>query len=233
MNVLPRKLHELGLLLALLIWASRPCQGQQAGATGQPLVISTTTLPHAFLNQMYEIKLEARGGTVPLRWEVSDGAPPPGVILDTNGLLKGIPTGTGEFRFTITVSDSGRPAYQRSEQLTVIVLSPLFAQWSRYPTVKGQRLEGSIAASNETDHDFDLTVIVLAVDDNTQRATAIGYQHFTLKKNTGGIEIPFGDNLPHGAYQLNADLVAEVPSTNSIYRARLVPKEKFQILQGP
>ena len=56
---------------------------------------------------------------------------------------------------------------------------------------------------------------------------------FTLKKDTTGMEIPFGENLPQGSYQLNVDAVAEVAATNSIYRARLVPNERFQMLEGP
>jgi len=67
----------------------------------------------------------------------------------------------------------------------------------------------------------------------TGRATAIGYQRLTLKKDTTSLEIPFGENLPQGSYELNVDAVGEVAATNSIYRARLVPKEHFQILQGP
>jgi hypothetical protein len=47
------------------------------------------------------------------------------------------------------------------------------------------------------------------------------------------LEIPFGENLPHGSYELNVDAVAEVAATNSIYRTRLVPKEKFQVQEGP
>ena len=86
--------------------------------------------------------------------------------------------------------------------------------------------------SNQTEQDFDLTVIMVAVNE-TGRATAIGYQHFPLKKNTTSLEIPFGENLPQGTYEINVDAVAEVAATNSIYRARLVPKERFQVLQGP
>ncbi len=86
--------------------------------------------------------------------------------------------------------------------------------------------------SNQTGQDFDLTVIMMAVND-IGRATAIGYQHFTLKKDTTSLEIPFGENLPRGSYELNVDAVAEVAATNSIYRARLVPNEKFQVQEGP
>ena len=106
------------------------------------------------------------------------------------------------------------------------------AQWGRYPKVNGQRLEGSITVSNQTEQDFDLTVIVMAVNE-IGRATAIGYQRFPLKKGDAGTEIPFGENLPRGSYELNVDAVAEVAATNSIYRTRLVPKERFQIQQGP
>jgi hypothetical protein len=61
----------------------------------------------------------------------------------------------------------------------------------------------------------------------------VGYQHFVLKNNTVDFEIPFGENLPHGAYALNLDAVAEVEATNTIYRARLVTGEKLQVQQGP
>ena len=63
------------------------------------------------------------------------------------------------------------------------------------PKVNGRRVEGSIKVSNQTEQDFDFTFIALAVDPNG-RATAVGYQHFALKKNTEEFEIPFGENLP-------------------------------------
>ena len=132
----------------------------------------------------------------------------------------------------MTLTDSGRPAAQRNQQLVLTVVAPLLAQWGRYPKVTGQRLEGSIIVSNQTEQDFDLTAIVMAVNENG-RATAIGYQRVNLKKGTAELEIPFGENLPYGSYELDADAVAEVAATNSIYRARLVPKERFQIQQGP
>lgn len=205
---------------------------QQAGATGEPLVVRTSSLPKAYLRQAYETRLEAQGGIAPLKWELTEGSLPAGIALHPDGLLTGTPTETGQFGFMVTVADSGKPAYQRRQQLSLLVVAPLLAEWGRYPKVNGKRLEGSIVVSNQTDHDFDLTVIVLAVNE-MQRATAIGYQHFPMKKNTGGVEIPFGDNLAHGAYQLNVDAVAEVAATNSIYRARLVPGEKFHVQQGP
>jgi hypothetical protein len=203
-----------------------------AQQSSEPLVIQTTILPKAYLKQHYEARLLAHGGIPPLNWEVTEGTLPAGILLGQDGILSGAPTQTGEFQFTVTATDSGRPAAQRNQQLVLTVVAPLMAQWGRYPKVTGQRLEGSIIVSNQTEQDFDLTVIMMAVNE-TGRATAIGYQRFPLKKGEAGTEIPFGENLPRGSYELNVDAVAEVAATNSIYRTRLVPKERFQILQGP
>ena len=228
-----KRVTGIAVTLALEIFAvSVAAWAQQAGATGRHLVFQTATLPKAYLRQPYQARLETEGGIAPLKWEVSEGSLPAGIILQTDGVLAGTPAETGEFRFTATVTDSGKPAYQRQQQLSLVVVAPLMVQWSHYPKVTGRRLEGSITVSNETQRDFDLTVVMLAVNENG-RATAIGYQHFLLKKNSAGVEIPFGENLPHGGYELNVDAVAEVADTGSIYRARLVPKERFQVQLGP
>ncbi len=225
---MPRSKTILFLLLALPAISA----AQQGAATGPPLEVRTTSLPKAYLRQHYETHLEAQGGITPLQWEITEGAPPAGIVLGRDGVLSGIPTETGEFKFTATVTDSGKPAVQRNQRLVLTVVAPLLAQWGRYPQVTGRRLEGSITVSNQTEQNFDLTVIMMAVNENG-RATAIGYQRLTLKKDTTSLEIPFGENLAHGSYELNVDAVAEVAATNSIYRARLVPKEKFQIQEGP
>ena len=216
----------------VLLGASLAAAGQQSSPTGAALEIRTTTLTKAYIRKLYEARLEAQGGIAPLKWELTEGSLPAGVALGSDGIISGIPTETGEFRFTVTVRDSGTPPYQRQQQLSLLVVAPLLAEWGRYPKVTGQRLEGSVLVSNQTDHDFDLTVIVLAVND-IGRATAIGYQHFSLKKNSAELEIPFGDNLPDGSYQLNVDAVAEVAATDTIYRTRLVPKERFEVRVGP
>jgi hypothetical protein len=224
--------RRIQLLLLGLFAATAISFAQQGAATGEPLVVKTTNLPKAYLKRQYEARLEAQGGITPLRWEITQGAAPAGIVLGVDGILSGTPTETGEFEFKVTVTDGGKPAAQRSQQLTLTVVAPLMVQWGRYPKVTGRRLEGSIIVSNQTEQDFDLTAVMMAVNESG-RATAIGYQRIALKKNTTGLEIPFGENLPQGSYELDVDAVAEVAATNSIYRARLVPNEKFQLLQGP
>ena len=94
----------------------------------------------------------------------------------------------------------------------------------------GQTLEGSVIVSNYTEQDFTLTVIVMAVN-QIGRATALGYQEFTLR--SGGEQmIPFGTSPGPGTYSVHADGVAEVASTNTIYRARKQTNARL-VIQSP
>src|SRR5713101_2266027 len=219
-------------LLALVLFATSTPMAQQAGAIGEPIVLQTTSLPKGFLRQPYHFKLEAQGGILPLKWEVTAGAQPPGIDLSLDGNLTGGPTEVDSFHFVVTITDSGKPARSQKKEFTFDVVAPLLVEWSKKPKITGRRLEGAIKVSNQTEQDFDFTFIAVAVDP-TGRATAVGYQHFTLKKDTDELEIPFGENLPFGTYDLSVDAVAEVAATNTIYRAHLATAEKLQVQQGP
>ena len=223
------KITELALLIFILLGIS---VAQQAGATGEPISLQTTSLPKGFLRQQYHFKLEAQGGIAPLNWEVTAGSPPPGIDLSNDGVFTGVPTEADSFHFVVTVTDSGKPTRQLKRELTLDVVAPLLVQWSQKPQVTGRRVEAAVKVSNQTGQDFDFTVVALAVNEDG-RATAVGYQHFTLQKNTDEFEIPFGENLAPGAYDLHVDAVGEVAATNSIYRSRLVDADKLQIQQAP
>ena len=219
-------------VLLLLAFPNTPlCQTQPDSAAIQ-LTVKSGPVLKAFLRQQYHEQLDAQGGTAPYMWKLTHGSLPQGMSLDPSGILSGSPTETGDFHFVVTVSDNGRPAHERNQELVLRVLAPLLVQWSHPAKINGQRIEGSIKASNQTGEDFDLTAIVLAVNE-IGRATAIGYQHFTLKRDTIDFEIPFGENLPPGGYVVNVDVVAEIAETNTIHRARLVTPKKLQMVQGP
>ena len=215
------------ILLALHASSAQPNQG-----TAEPLRLHTTSPEKGFLRHTYHFQLEADGGTEPLSWEVSGGVLPAGMKLSPDGLLTGTPSETGAFRIRVTVTDSGKPAQERSQEIVLNILAPLLVEWSRYPRVSGQRMECAARISNQTGQDFDFTIIVLAVNE-IGRATAVGYQHFQLKGNTLEMEIPFAENLPAGSYEVNLDAVGEVPAEDAIYRARLVTGGRVEVQQGP
>jgi Putative Ig domain len=217
---------------ALVFLALCSCAGQQGQGTAEPLQIQASSPEKGYVRRPYHFQLEADGGTLPLTWEVSAGVLPAGMKLTPDGLLSGTPTETGEFRIRITVTDSGKPAQQRSREIVLSIVAPLLVEWSHYPSVSGQRIECAARVSNQTGQDFDFTIVVLAVNE-IGRASAVGYQHFELKKNTSEMEIPFGENLPSGSYEINLDAVGEVPALDTVYRARLVTGERLQVQQTP
>jgi len=79
---------------------------------------------------------------------------------------------------------------------------------------------------------MDLTFIVMAVAGNG-RATAIGYQHFNLARDTVEQELPFGETLPNGGYVIHVDVVGDVPKRNLIFRERMESPSPLHVLVGP
>jgi Putative Ig domain len=204
--------------------------GQSIPSSGA-LSIPPEALPKAALWEFYYFRLPAAGGTGLYHWRVLDGSLPAGLKLADDGELSGVPQESGQFNFVLELSDSDNPPDRVQKKFTLLLKPPLTVEWSRAAKVNGQRIEGSVKVSNHTGRDFDLTFIVLAVNE-IGRATAIGYQHFPLKKKTNNLEIPFGNTLSLGNYQVNVDVVGEEPVGNHIYRARLVTA-KESVTQGP
>lgn len=177
------------------------------------------------------VRLQASGGVEPYHFRIVDSSLPRSLRLSDEGILSGGLNQPGEFAFTVLVRDNSNPPKPTKQELILKTETPLTADWSRKAQVNGQRIEGAVKISNHSGHDFDLTFIVLAVND-IGRATAIGYQHFPLKKNTIDMEIPVGETLSTGNYAVNVDVVGEEPLSKQIFRARLVTG-KESITQGP
>lgn len=192
-----------------------------ASAQPQPaLTIATEQLPNARLWEAYRFSLEAQGGVEPYRWRVVAGALPDRLVLDAGGDLRGTEGEGGDFEFTAAVVDSSQPPNEQRRKFVLATEPPLVADWEHPARVDDQRIQGSLKVSNRSGRDFDLTVIVLAVNE-IGRATAIGYQHFKLEKDTRDLTIPFGDTVSPGSYVVHVDVVAEEPISKHIFRARL------------
>ncbi len=207
-------------LVLLLTPPSARLAGQQ-DSSPDGLSLSRSDLPKASLWEPYQFQLEASGGTEPYRWQMIDSSLPKEISVNDRGEVSGTFEESGSFGFVMTVTDSGRPAKKRQKGFVIETEVPLTADWKQKTQVSGQRIDGSVIVSNRTGRDFDLTFIVLAVND-IGRATAIGYQHFPLKRDTQEQELPFGDTLSAGNYTVNVDVVGEEPISKRIFRARLV-----------
>lgn len=194
-----------------------------AGALAQAprLTITTGSLPVGIAGTAYETRFVADGGRQPYAWSVHEGALPPGLVLDAKtGALTGMPTAAGEFQFTIALADSSVPGNAIERKYTLVITAAMTIRWIAPPRVSGEEIRGSLEVANQTSRPFDLTVIVLGVNE-VGKAFALGYQHFTLRPGTKSPPIPFESTLPYGTYVVHADAVAEVKAINTIYRARM------------
>jgi Putative Ig domain len=65
----------------------------------------TSALPVAKVNVRYRATIEVSGGSSVRSFSVVAGQPPPGIVLDRSGVLRGRPTRAGVFGFTVQARD--------------------------------------------------------------------------------------------------------------------------------
>lgn len=82
-----------------------------AGAEAS-LVISTGSIDPAEEGEAFSQTLAVVGATGTPAWTVVDGDLPAGVTLSGAGALAGTPTESGEFHFSVKVTDSGKQAFR-------------------------------------------------------------------------------------------------------------------------
>jgi hypothetical protein len=95
-----------------------------------PLVMTTPQLPNGVPGADYGgaggYSLTASGGIAPYTWgwvATAGSSLPPGLTLSPNtGVISGIPTTLGFYRFTLTVSDSESPPAQSSANFNITVV---------------------------------------------------------------------------------------------------------------
>jgi Putative Ig domain len=225
------KYFATGLVILTVAVSCRSAAAQNAPAAA-PLAIQPETLPEATQQEQYYANLRATGGVPPLHWALIRGELPAGLELQDNGVITGVPKSSGEFRFSAEVTDSSQPPNLLHRQFTIIVVTPLTLDWSHFPVVNNDRIEGVLKITNGTKDTFDLTVIVVAVNE-TGKAFALGYQRLDFNAGTADFQVPFSSTLPQGAYVVHADAVAEVPAHNAIFRRRLQTPSALQITAGP
>ena len=95
-----------------------------AGAVGKvivgPYINTAPLLPPAFLGGVYNQSVAAFGGTAPILFAMPSGALPPGLTMDSQGLISGTPTNTGTFGFVVRASDGAALTAERSFSLQVV-----------------------------------------------------------------------------------------------------------------
>jgi Putative Ig domain/Bacterial Ig domain len=86
------------------------------------ITLSPYTLPGSVAGATYNQFITASGGMAPYAFGVSTGTFPPGLSLDTSGVLSGSPTTVGNYFFTVTAVDAAGSMV--TEAYTISISSP-------------------------------------------------------------------------------------------------------------
>lgn len=101
--------------------------------TGELLRILGTSLPDAYVDMPYAQAVQAVGGLRPYTFKLSEGQLPPGIELQ-GGELQGTPSQTGQYTFTIQVSDANLSTTVQQYTLSVTTVPPPTLDFNPPPT---------------------------------------------------------------------------------------------------
>lgn len=196
-----------------------------------PLTITPVPAQRTVAGTPFQLQLSAHGGTPTYTWRLLQTPLPAGLTLDPKtGLISGTPTVSGEFRIAVAVTDLSAPPQEARTEIVLTIIAGLEIKWKQPPQVRDGGIFGSVIVTNNTGRTLQLTVIVLAVNE-TNKAFALGYQHFDFNPQSESPVIPLGTTLPFGSYVVHADAIAEDPPRNMIFRARMQTSQRFIIQQ--
>ena len=114
------------------------------------LVLTTSTLPNAIVNQSYSTTISANGGQQPYNFSLVAGQLPTGFGLSSSGSLSGISSTGGNFQFTVRVTDGAGAVTQAQYQLTVSTSNLVFVSTALPNAQVNQTYNASLSASGGT-----------------------------------------------------------------------------------
>ncbi len=85
------------------------------------LAVTSLSPPAGTVGVNYNTTLTAAGGILPYTWSLASGSLPPGLSLNSAGVIYGTPTASGTFTFTVQVVDAESPPQAAPAQLDITI----------------------------------------------------------------------------------------------------------------
>ena len=115
------------------------------------LVVSTSSLPDAVVQQAYSQALAASGGAPPYTWSIDSGSLPAGLSLGIGGSITGVPPTSGTSSFVARVTDSTSTHATRSITLNVVPSNTVHITTTGLPrATNGVAYDASLSAISGT-----------------------------------------------------------------------------------
>jgi hypothetical protein len=84
-------------------------------------VLANSTFPAGVVGSAYSWGVAAKNGQPPFSWSIRSGSLPPGLTLDSLGLISGTPTLAGTYPFALQVTDSFTPPDMTWSNVAIVV----------------------------------------------------------------------------------------------------------------
>jgi hypothetical protein len=97
--------------------------GLAGKTTTGPIINTPSALPDGYVGQVYSQTMTSLRTSGATTWSVTNGSLPPGLSLNSAGLLGGTPTTTGTYNFTVRLTDAS--ALIAEQVFTLAVYAPL------------------------------------------------------------------------------------------------------------
>lgn len=108
---LPAPLAAAGVTLSLLLVFGTGCG---------PALPMPASIPSGVEDRAYEHALEITDGEPPFEWYLIAGQLPPGLELETDGVIEGTPTTPGEYEFTLEATDEGIRRGEKAYRISIV-----------------------------------------------------------------------------------------------------------------
>jgi len=155
------------------------------------LYIYTPGLPPGRTNQAYTALIEAKLGIPPYEWHLSDGILPPGLDLSaTPNILNisGTPQATGDYHFTIQVTDSSQPGREVFKAFTIQVSDAVQIKTTSLPyAAPSEKYQSAIEVSSGLPP-YTWAIISGRLPDDLILDTKTGQISGTINSETGTSE---------------------------------------------
>ncbi len=89
-----------------------------------PITFATSSLPAAQLGSAYSQAISVQGGNPPYRFVLTSGSLSSGLTMNSAGVLSGIPTASGNYKFIVKAIDSSHPGAASAKGFSIEVADP-------------------------------------------------------------------------------------------------------------